>query len=142
MTVGLLSLIFATATTSRFYDAEISQDNFISVGVWPDISIYTDKYTYHTCDTMYLGLNLSNPDGPMNVCFAVWVVRPSGSIYIYIHRHGITLPPEFVYTNPWFRKIILPCLKPGNYTWHAALLDPTTHKILYEDTAQWEFICR
>lgn len=89
---------------------------------------------------MELGLNVFNPDGPMNVCFAIWVVLPDDSIYLYMHYHDITLPPGFVYINPWFRRIALPCcLTPGSYTWHAALLNPATHKILYEDTAEWQF---
>jgi len=139
--IGLLSLISATATTSRLHDVEISQGNVISAGVWPAISIYTDKYTYHAGDTMYLGLDVANPDGSMKVCFAVWVVLPDGSIYLYIHMHDIVLPANFSYSNPAFRTIALPCWLPqGNYTWHAAILSPATHKILHEDTAQWEFV--
>jgi len=140
LTVGLLSLIFAAATTSRFHDVEISQDNAISAGVWPDISIYTDRYTYHAGDTMYLGLNVTNPDGQMNICFEVWVVLPDSSIYLYIHMHNLVLPADFSYSNPAFRTITLPNLTQGNYTWHAALLDPSTHEILYEDKARWEFV--
>lgn len=137
---ALFSLMFSTASLSWFYDVEVSRDNVISAGVWPYISIYTDKHIYHAGDIMFLGLDVINPDGPMDVCFAVWVVLPDRTIYIYVHMHHIVLPANFSYSNPAFRTITLPyCLPQGTYTWHGALLNPTTHEILYDDTAPWEF---
>ena len=103
------------------------------------ISIYTDKDIYDAGDTMDLGLNVTNLDGEMNVCFAIWVVRPGDEIYLYMHLHCITLPAEFVYVNPFFRRIVLPNLAPGTYTWHAAFLECPTHEIIVEDTAEWTF---
>lgn len=105
----------------------------------PSVAIYTDKYSYSTGETMNLGLNVTNPAGQINVCFAVWVVRPAGSRYLYLHMHDILLPANFSYSNPAFRTIILPNLPPGIYTWHAAFLNPTTHIIIVEDTAEWQF---
>lgn len=105
----------------------------------PQISIYTDRYSYSVGETMYLGLDVINSDGEINVCFAVWVVRPGGSIYLHIHTHDKVLPANFTYSNPAFRTITLPDLPHGIYTWHAALLDPSTHAIIVEDIAEWEF---
>lgn len=103
------------------------------------ISIYTDKYTYYTGDTMRLGLNVTNFDGQMAVCFAIWVVLPNGLTHPYMHIHTITLPATFSYSNPAFQTITLPSITPGIYTWHAAFLNPSTHTIIVESTAQWQF---
>jgi len=104
------------------------------------VSIYTDKYTYHVGETMNLGLNVTNPDSVKYLCFAIWVTLPDGSIYLYKHIHSVVLPIGLNYANPTFQVITLPSLPPGTYTWHAAFLERATHKILVEDTAQWEFI--
>ncbi len=104
------------------------------------ISIYTDKYGYSAGDTMYLGLNLANPlDNPITVCVAIWLERPVGPIKIILHAHAVTLPAGFTYSNPNFKSFILPSIPSGVYTWHAALLNPTTHATVAEDTAEWQF---
>lgn len=104
-----------------------------------NVSTYTDKYNYSAGDTMHLGLVVSNTDGPMNACFAVWVVRPSSQIYLYMHMHNITLSAGFSYNNPSWQTLQLPTLPSGTYVWHAAFLNPAAHTILVEDTAQWQF---
>jgi len=103
------------------------------------VSIYTDKYTYHAGHVMRLGLNVFNPDSTKDVCFAIWVKLPSGSIYLYMHQHSVVLPIGLNYANPNFQTITLPSLPPGTYTWHAAFLEKTTHTIIVEDTAEWAF---
>jgi len=104
------------------------------------VSIYTDKYTYHAGDTMHLGLNVTNPDSVKYVCVAIWVELPSSSIYVYMHKHSVVLPIGLNYANPAFDSITLPSLPSGNYTWHAAFLKRTTHTMIVEDTAEWQFI--
>ena len=89
-----------------------------------------------------LGLHVTNMDGETNVCFRVWVQLPNSSIYDYMHMHNITLQAGFSYNNPTWRKIQLPSsfedVPEGSYVWHAAFLDPATHKIIVEDTAQFK----
>jgi len=105
------------------------------------IIIYTDKYSYSTGDTMHLGLTVINPlDHAITVCIAVWLEEPDGSKTLLLHAHAKTLPAGFRYSNPDFKTFELPSIPPGVYTWHAALLNRSTHKILIEDTAEWEFV--
>ena len=105
------------------------------------IAVYTDKYSYSSGETMYLGLDINNPVAfSINVCIAVWLERPSGPIIVILHAHAVTLPGGFSYSNPSFSQFVLPPIPPGNYTWHAALLRPSPHAILIEDTADWEFV--
>ncbi|UCG45575.1 MAG: hypothetical protein JSV58_01980, partial [Candidatus Bathyarchaeota archaeon] len=123
----------------HFYDIEFSVDG----GYFSNIilAIYTDKYTYTSGEPMDLGLQLNNPmPYPITVCVAVWLERPTGPIVVILHAHAIMLPGDFRYSNPSFQSFILPALPPGIYTWHAALLNPSTHAILIEDTAVWEFV--
>jgi len=103
------------------------------------VSVYTDKYIYNVGDTMHLGLNVANPDSVKYLCFAIWVELPSSSIYLYMHKHSVVLPIGTVYSNPNFESITLPSIPSGTYTWHAAFLERTTHTIIVEDTAEWQF---
>lgn len=100
---------------------------------------YTDKTTYHAGDVMHLGLNATNHDSVKYVCFAIWCELPSGSTYLYIHMHSVVVQIGLEYTNPTLRTITLPSLPPGTYKWHAALLDRSTHEIIIEDRAEWQF---
>jgi len=104
------------------------------------ITIYTDKDTYHAGDTMHLGLNVSNAGIAIVVDFKIWIALPSGGDYTYQNVPSVTIPSGLEYSNPNFDMITLPSIPPGNYTWHAAFLDPTTHTIIVEDTAEWEFV--
>jgi hypothetical protein len=127
------------AFTAREGGGGTSWDAFSLVLASVQMSIYTDKYSYSAGDTMYLGLDVTNPNGEKNLCFVIWVIRPDDSIYLYLHHHNIFFPAEFTYINPFFRKIVLPSLIPGYYTWHAALIDSSAHMIIVEDIAEWEF---
>lgn len=104
------------------------------------ISIYTDKYSYSMGDTMYVGLYVTNPlDRPINVCVAIWLENPHGTTYLILHAHAVTLPAGFSYSNPVFKSYVLQSIPTGVYTWHSALLNPSTHAIIVEDTAEWTF---
>lgn len=104
------------------------------------VSIYTDKSTYHAGETMYLGLDVMNPDSVKYVCLAIWATLPDSSTYLYRHEHSVVLPIGAVYGNPTFDSITLPNLPSGTYTWHAAFLDTAPHMIVVEDTAEWQFV--
>jgi len=105
------------------------------------ISIYIDKYSYSAGDIMHLGLTVINPlDRTITVCIVIWLEKPDGSKTLILHVHAKTLPAGFRYNNPDFKMFELPSIPSGVYTWHAAFLNPTTHKILLEDTAEWEFV--
>jgi len=103
------------------------------------ISIYADKATYHAGEIMHLGLNTLNPDSVKYVCFAVWCTLPDDSNYLYIHSHSNVLPIGLDFSNSSFRTITLSSLPRGQYIWHAAFLDRSTHKVIVEDKAEWQF---
>ena len=88
---------------------------------------------------MYLGLDITNPGSAVTVCVTAWLEKPLGDITVILHGHSVTLPAGLDYSNPTFRTFTLPSIPTGIYTWHAALLVPTTHDIIVEDTAEWEF---
>ncbi len=111
----------------------------LRAGITPSISIYTDEYSYSVGDTMHLGLDIENPGGPMTACIAIWLERPVGPVVVILHAHAVTLPAGFTYSNPSFESFVLPSIPSGVYTWHAAFLNPATHAILVEDTAEWQF---
>lgn len=105
------------------------------------IQVCTDGDEYCTGGTQELGLHVTNMDCETNVCFAVWIQLPNSSIYVYMYMHNITLQAGFSYNNPAWRTIQLPRFPEaelGRYVWHAAFLDPATHAILVEDTAQFQ----
>lgn len=103
------------------------------------ISIYTDAASYSVGDTMFLGLDVENPDAAIYVHFGVWVEKPDGSIYIYLSQH-VTLPAGLSYSKPAFETFTLPSIPLGTYTWHAAILEEPTHTIIVEDIAEWQFV--
>ena len=109
------------------------------------IQVYTDRVEYWIGWHQKLGLHVTNMDGKTNVCFAVWTQLPNSSIYVYMHMHNVTLQADFSYNNPAWRTLQLPGWEDdygkylGSYVWHAAFLDPATHAILVEDTAQFWF---
>lgn len=130
-------LIELASSFEPYFNLTLVSTN-IPVGSW--ISVYTDRNSYSAGDTMNLGLNVTNPlDRGVTVCIAIWVKKPDGSIYLILHAHAVTLPEGFEYSNPDFKTFTLPSIPTGNYTWHAAFLKRTTHTIIAEDTAEWQF---
>jgi len=103
------------------------------------VSISTDKAIYHAGEKMRLGIDVSNPDSVKYLCFAIGVTLPDSSVYVYMHKHSVILPIGLDYANSSFQVITLPNLTPGKYTWHAAFLERTTHTLIVEDTAEWQF---
>jgi len=134
LTLLLMSML---ALTSNIQQAKAEPKRSAAIDF---ISIYTDKYTYSSGDTMHVGLNITNPfDCAIHVCVTIWLEKPIGPIVMLLHAHNVTLPAGFTYSNPNFRSFLLPSIPDGVYTWHAALLNPTTHSIIDEDTAEWQF---
>jgi len=130
-------LIELTSSWEPHINLTLTSTN-VPVGSW--ISVYTDKSSYSAGDTMHLGLNVTNlSNRAITVCIAVWIETPDLLTYLTLHAHAITLPIGFNYGNPSFQTFVLPSIPPGIYTWHAAFLERATHKILVEDTAQWQF---
>jgi hypothetical protein len=103
------------------------------------IEFYTDKYTYHTGDTMHLGLNVSNTGTSITVDFKIWIELPGGGTYVYEEYPSVTIPAGLDYSNPSFDTITLPSIPSGVYTWHAECLEPSTTTIIVDDTAEFEF---
>lgn len=107
----------------------------------PTISIYLDDYVYVEGEAMNLGLDIKNPTPDLDSCVVVWLEKTGGSIiFVPLHVHSVTLPCGFDYSNPNLMEFTLPNLPTGFYTWHAALLDPSTHSIIVEDSYGWTFI--
>lgn len=103
------------------------------------ILVYTDNETYHAGDTMQLGLHVTNLESAVQVDVQIWLTLPDGSNRTVLYIRNQTLPAGTDYNNPSFKKFILPSLTLGIYIWHATLLEPTTHKLIVEDTEEWLF---
>ena len=130
-----------TLTITDSEDLTDTTSKLITIEPPKPISIYTDKYSYSAGEKMYLGLDIYNPlDSPITVCIAIWLEKPRYPRYLILHAHAVTLPAGFTYSNPTFKSYVLPSIPPGTYTWHAAILNPTTHTVYVEDTAEWQFI--
>ena len=105
----------------------------------PTISIYTDKTSYTTGNTMHVGLNVTNPGDAQPVRFAIWLEQPGGGIYVLTYT-SVTLPAELDYSNPDFAVLTLPSIPTGTYTWNAALIEPSGPIVfISHNTAEWEF---
>jgi hypothetical protein len=106
----------------------------------PGLSIYSDMFVCSMGNTTHLGLNITNYGPELNACLAIWLEKPGGGIQLIIHAHSIMIPAGLQYSNPKLKTILLPSIPTGLYTWHVALLNPSTHGIINEDTATWVFI--
>jgi carboxypeptidase T len=107
--------------------------------IYPSIKMYTDKTEYSKNETMRLGLNLINPNGAANVGVGVWVDMPSGAKYWVVQEPNVNIPKNFNYSNPAWKTYTLPTLEPGNYSWHAMVVDSSTYHVLSESIAKWSF---
>lgn len=105
----------------------------------PGLSIYTDMFVCSMGNTTHLGLNITNYGPELNACLAIWLEKPGGGIKLIIHEHSIMIPAGLQYSNPTLKTIFLPSIPTGTYTWHVALLNPSTHDRINEDTATWVF---
>jgi hypothetical protein len=107
--------------------------------IYPSIKVYTDKINYWKGDIMKVGVNLTNPDGAINVGIGIWADLPNGSKYWVVQEPWVTVPTGFSYSNSAWKSYTLPSLQPGGYSWHAMIVDPTTYYILSESIAPWTF---
>ncbi|MFQ6055975.1 MAG: Ig-like domain repeat protein, partial [Methanosarcinales archaeon] len=106
----------------------------------PSITIYTDKTSYKAGDTMYLGLNITNPSREVNrVSIEIWAETPSGGKYILIPKKTVTLNELLDYINPKFRTMTLPPVQSGTYQWHAEL-ESITCKSTCKSTYNFEIV--
>ena len=128
--------------SGQMWNVSITGEDTVTVSaIEPTISIYTDKFTYTTGDTMQVGLDITNPGSALTACVAVWLEGPSGGIIaVPLHAHTVTLPGGLDFTNPSLMSFTLPNMPAGTYTWHAAIMDPPTHSIIAEDDAEWDFV--
>jgi streptogramin lyase len=51
----------------------------------------------------------------------------------------VNLPQGFSYSNAAWKSYVLPSLQPGNYSWHAMVVDASTAYLLSESKAPWVF---
>ena len=127
----------------KYGECGIENDTAYLVDVYrlqaPAVSIYTDKTSYTTGDTLCLGLNITNPGDALPFRFAVWLELPAGGIYVLMYT-SVTLPAGREYSNENFAVFTLPDIPAGTYTWHAALIEPSGPvEFISHDTASWEF---
>jgi len=133
--------IIITGYAANFTYPGLEVDAFVAkFGFVLTVSVYTDKTVYSAHDVMILGLDVANWNDDVNVGFALWITLPDGSKHPYMYKPSIALQAKLDYSNPSFETFVLPNIPHGVYTWHTALLHPTTHTILIEDTAEWEFV--
>jgi len=107
--------------------------------IYPFINVYTDKTSYSEGDTMEVGLNLTNPQDAINIGIYVWVDLPSGGKYWVVRKPWANLPKGFDYSNSAWKSYTLPSISPGDYSWHAIVIDPSTKYVLNESIAPWTF---
>ena len=124
------------------YNGESNWSDNLSVNIAnaSRISIYTDKTTYTTGDTMHVGLDVTNPSDALPVRFAIWLEKVGDGIAVVTYT-PVTLPAELDYSNQNYMVFTLPNLPAGTYLWHAALIEPTGPIIfISHDTAEWDFV--
>lgn len=107
--------------------------------IYPSIKIYTDKLSYSQGDTMQVGLDVTNSENAINVGLYVWAEKPNGDKQWILQKPYVNMPAGFSYSNPAWKKYVLPTLQPGNYSWHAAIIDPPTRYVLNESVSNWTF---
>jgi len=127
-----------TWNANPLHDTDYSYQPKGIIEVGMGISIYTDKTSYTTNDTMHVGLDVTNPGGAQAVSVGIGLDKPDGSTVWFINKPSVTLPAGFEYSKD--KLIILPSIPAGIYTWRAILDDPVTGEIICEDTAEWEFV--
>jgi hypothetical protein len=121
---------------ASLYPLQLANDPY---QIYSSIKVYTDKTEYSKNETMKVGLNLINPNGAANVGVGVWVDMPSGAKYWVVQEPNVNIPKNFNYSNPAWKTYTLPTLEPGNYSWHAMVVDSSTHYVLSESIAKWSF---
>ncbi|UCC33126.1 MAG: zinc carboxypeptidase [Candidatus Bathyarchaeota archaeon] len=107
--------------------------------IYPSINIYTDKTDYSEGDTMEVGLDLTNPHDETDVGVYIWTDLPGGDKHWVVRSSTVTLHTAFNYSNPEWKSYTLPPLAPGDYCWHAVVVDPSTEYVLDESVAPWVF---
>jgi hypothetical protein len=107
--------------------------------IYPSITIYTDKSTYTTGDTMNVGVNLTNPGDAITVGIGIWVDLPDGGKRWHYRNPSKSLAEGLEYSDPAWETIIFQDLPPGDYAWHAVIVDPPTNYLLSESISPWEF---
>ena len=106
------------------------------------VSISTDKYEYHPCETMNVTIGLENPTEKTQNLIFEWCLNLSGDTRYKIENASIVLPPQYnesfvipVHVGNWSEESF-------NAMWYVALLNKTTYEVISQDTAKWRFIPR
>jgi hypothetical protein len=107
--------------------------------LYPSIKVHTDKNKYTKGDVMNVGLNVTNSQYGMSVGVGVWVDLPSGAKFWVLQEPSVALPKNFSYSNPAWKSYTLPLLQPGNYSWHAMVVDVSSMYVMSESIAKWAF---
>ena len=104
------------------------------------VSISTDKYEYHPCETMNVTIGLENPTEETQYFIFEWYLNLSDGQWYKIKNSSIVLPPQYnesfvipVHVGNWSEESF-------DATWFVALLNKTNHKVISQDTAKWRFI--
>jgi hypothetical protein len=124
------------------YNIDSREDNYPLIP-WenysmPTISIYTDKTSYVPGDTMYIGLNITNPGDAIDIGFALLMETPSKGLHLLMSIPSAILPAELDYNNSNQWVFTLPEVPDGMYTWIAVFFDPETYEVIDWDDAKWE----
>jgi len=107
----------------------------------PTVSIATDKKEYRSGDVMNVTSRLENPtETTQQVIFALDLIFTDTGYRREIMWKEITLTEG--YATAFSKSLHIGYLAPMefNASWHVALLDKTTLRILSEDTASWKYV--
>lgn len=104
------------------------------------VSISTDKYEYHPCETMNVTIDFENPTEKTQHCMLKWYLNLSDDHWYKIKNVSIVLPPKYnesfvipLHVENWSEKSF-------NASWYVALLNKTTYEIISQDTAKWRYV--
>lgn len=107
--------------------------------IYPNIGVFTDKASYSNGDMMKVGIELKHSENAIVVGIGVWVDLPNGDKYWVVHEPYVTVPKGFNYNNLEWKSFVLPTLQPGNYSWHAVVVDAYTMYRMSESKYSWVF---
>lgn len=105
----------------------------------PTIVVYTDKKGYSAGNKMYVGLDITNPGDARKAGLYIWIDLPGGGKFWVAKYSSVTLPAGLDYNKMPWEVITLPNIPPGNYAWHAVLLDPVVKETISESISPWTF---
>ena len=122
-----------------WYDDSGNSD-FSSLKPKLSVTISADKTIYIAGEIMLINITLNNPTENWQPVYFAWRLDfPDYDLEYWIMAKEIYLPPD--YKQTFIMQMTLPDIEFWfNASWYVALFNTTTHGVISEDTANWEYI--